>query len=193
MESSHYYSLYVLWNTWVKIENGDVSWLAPTVHGIRRRSRGVLARKSILTLNATLGRLNKISDSFGGSGFFCFKVHLCPRLRIVLAFLMESSHYYSLYIRCNTWIKIAIPASSSLRYHRRFAKFLLVALAFSESRHETNPFNNTRSPAGAAMADGAANQALMYSIPVKAVKHFRRASSLAINWNWFINKYILIP
>ena len=40
-------------------------------------------------------------------------------------------------------------------------------------------------PTGAATADAAVNQALMYSISVKAVKHFRPASSSAVSWNHF--------
>jgi len=42
-----------------------------------------------------------------------------------------------------------------------------------------------RFPAGAAMADGAANQALIYSIPVKAVKCFKPTISLAVIYTDF--------
>ena len=51
-----------------------------------------------------------------------------------------------------------------------------------KSSPTTNPpVYNTRSPTGAATADAAMKQALMYSIPVKTVKRFRPASSSAVS------------
>jgi len=60
---------------------------------------------------------------------------------------------------------------------------LLVVFTTVESGKDAKAFKKPRSPAGAAMADGALNQDFMYNIAVNAVKRFKPVSSLVVSQN----------